>query len=212
MALHIHKKYKLKLFGVLTPAFLLIAGGGYLASLLLSASPAVPAVVQALDEWNAPVEKPMVGENRIYVPSIKQNIEFKTGGEDTLNNFSWWRHPERGNPVDGGNFILSGHRFSIGLTQAETTRKSPFFNIDHVQPGNHLYVDYEGKRYKYEIVERFQVEPTGVEIEDPVPMNDPDQHILTLYTCMIGGADEGRDVLIAKKVADDVHYTIEMEE
>lgn len=177
-------------------AGVLLLVGGYL--LLLTLAPKMN-LASAYDTWNRPVEPLAVGENRLYIPSITLNIDYASGGPEVLNDKSWWRYPERGNPVEGGNFILSAHRFELGFTPGETIRKSPFYHFDRISEGDNLYVDYDGVRYQYQVERMFDVEPTAVEIEDPT-----EEHQLTVYTCDIGGQDVGRDVLVARLVKEDV--------
>lgn len=151
------------------------------------------------DKWNRPVESPKVGENRLYIPSITLNIDYAAGGPEVLNDKSWWRYPERGNPEKGGNFILSAHRFEIGFTPDETIRKSPFYHFDRISEGDKVYVDFEGKRYEYIIEKKLSVKPTAVEIENPT-----EGHQLTIYTCDLGGQDVGREVAIARLSRKDI--------
>lgn len=178
-------------------ACVLMFTGGYF--LLLTLAPQAQVLSASFEEWNRPVEPPEVGANRLYIPKIKLNIDYEAGGPEVLNEKSWWRYPERGNPVEGGNFILSAHRFELGFTPGQTIRKSPFFHLNRVQPGDKVYVDYEGKRYEYTIEKRFDVKPTQVEIEAP-----SEEHKLTIYTCMLEGQDAGREVLVAKQTRKDV--------
>lgn len=173
--------------------------GGYILLLLSS-----PKVVEfTAKEWNGPPPTTDISENRLYIPKIKLNIAYATGGQEVLDDKAWHRFPERGDPEKGGNFILSGHRFELGLTPQQTIRKSPFYNIDQLQVDDDLFVDFNKRRYKYQIVEKFAVKPTQVEIEAP-----SDEAKLTLYTCTLGGEADGREVLIAKLVESKTEPTI----
>ena len=134
-----------------------------------------------------------ITENRLYIPKIDINLPYSTGGAETMERGAWWRKPENGNPKDGGNFVLSAHRFIMGLTPQQTLRKSPFYNIDKLTIGDEIIIDYNGVRYNYVISEKQSVKPDAVEIEQHT-----DQPQLTLYSCTLGGANDGRDVIIAK--------------
>ncbi len=134
-----------------------------------------------------------ITENRLYIPKIDINLPYASGGAETMEHGAWWRKPENGNPKDGGNFVLSAHRFIMGLTPQQTLRKSPFYNIDKLAVGDEMVVDYNGARYIYVISEKRSVKPEAIEIEQRT-----DQPQLTLYSCTLGGANDGRDVLIAK--------------
>ncbi len=131
-------------------------------------------------------------ENRLYVPKIDINLPYEQGDERVMEHGAWWRRPENGNPKDGGNFILSAHRFIMGLTPEQTLRKSPFYNIDKLALGDEITIDYQGARYVYVISKIYAVKPNAVEIE-----NRTDEPQLTLYSCTLGGAADGREVIIA---------------
>lgn len=133
-----------------------------------------------------------ITENRLYIPKIDINLPYAAGDASVMENGAWWRKPDNGNPQDGGNFVLSAHRFIMGLTPAQTLRKSPFYNIDKLQIGDEITVDYNGKRYVYAISKIFDVKPDAVHIE-----NRTEQAQLTLYSCTLGGAADGRNVFIA---------------
>lgn len=134
-----------------------------------------------------------ITENRLYIPKIDINLPYAVGGPEVMEHGAWWRKPENGNPKDSGNFVLSAHRFIMGMTPQQTLRKSPFYNINRLDIGDKIIVDYNGKRYEYLISEKHSVKPEAVEIEQRTA-----QPQLTLYSCTLGGANDGRDVLIAK--------------
>lgn len=137
--------------------------------------------------------------DRIIIPKAGINVEFKTGGEEVLNDYAWHRFPERGDPVKGGNFIISAHRFEIGFTPGEVRRRSPFYHIEKVAVGDQIVIDFQGKRYAYEVTEKTRVEPNQTEIE-----NQSDEAKLTVYTCTLGGENDGREVIIAKPLGEVV--------
>ncbi len=136
-----------------------------------------------------------ITDNRLYIPKIDINLPYSTGDARTMENGAWWRVPENGNPEDGGNFVLSAHRFIMGMTPEQTLRKSPFYNIDKLAVDDQIIIDYSGRRYTYKISQIFSVKPEAIEIE-----NRTDEPQLTLYSCTLGGASDGREVIIAKPV------------
>jgi sortase A len=176
---------------------LLLASGLYL--LLLGLSPSLPfiytSVIKPLDVSAVP--KPKVGVNRIMIPKIGVNIHYGTDGKTSLDEGALWRHPERGNPVDGGNFIIAAHRFSIQPTPGGTVKASPFYHLDQLAPGDQIIIDYKGKRYGYEVVKSYDVKPNQIEIE--APSTTPK---LTLYSCNLDGSASGRIVIDAKPVGE----------
>lgn len=177
----------------LVAACAMFAGGIYL--LVLVMTPNIPLLfpVERIDAKSLPEPS----EDRIYIPKIGISVPLVSGGPEALEQGAWHRFPERGNPVDDGNFIVSAHRFSLGATPGQTRRKSPFYHIDKLAVGDQIIVDFQGKRYGYEITEEKQVTPTQVEIEAP-----SDEPKLTLYTCTLKGESDGREVFIAKPLGE----------
>lgn len=174
-------------------ALVMLIGGIYL--LINSLSPVITS--QSINPTNNATTK-KIAENqaeeyRLYIPKIDINLPYATGGPEVMEHGAWWRQEQNGNPVEGGNFVLSAHRFIMGLTPQQTQRKSPFYNIDKLAVGDELIVDYKNERYTYVIDKVFDVKPDAIQIEDRTP--DPQ---LTLYSCTLGGAADGREVIIAK--------------
>lgn len=177
---------------------LLLASGAYILLLLLAPTVQKPGVSKT---WNKPVphERVQLTENRLYIPKLKLNLTYASGDARVLRDHIWHRFPERGDPEKGGNFILAGHRFEIGLTPGETKRRSPFYHIDALMQGDKIYADFNGKRYMYEVTDRFKVKPDQTEIEAP-----SDEPKMTLYTCTFRGAADGREVISARLVERDI--------
>jgi sortase family protein len=176
-------------------AILMILGGVYLLA-LISTPLILSQNINPKDNHTTQLitkTENKITENRLYIPKIDINLPYSTGGAETMEYGAWWRKPENGNPKDGGNFVLSAHRFIMGLTPQQTLRKSPFYNIDKLTVGDEIIIDYNGVRYNYIISEKQSVKPDAVEIEQRT-----DQSQLTLYSCTLGGANDGRDVIIAK--------------
>lgn len=175
-----------------------LAGGIYL--LLLVLTPKIP-VLYPVSEINVKsLPAPAISQDRIYIPKIGVNVALATGGAEALDKGAWHRFPERGDPVKGSNFIVSAHRFSIGLTPGETRVKSPFYHVDKLAVGDQILVDFNGKRYGYEITKRFPVKPTQTEIE-----TETDEARMTLYTCTFKGENDGRDVFYAKPLGEVIN-------
>ena len=176
----------------------LLAGGVYM--LLNTLSPMLPP---SADQAQATAkrltaEQPKANENRIYIPQINVDIPvvLANGNEAAaLEQGAVHRVPTNGDPSAGGNFVVAAHRFNIGLTPGATRAKSPFYHINLLNNGDQIYVDYEGKRYVYEIYEKDLVPPTAVEIEKRT-----DKPRLTMYSCELAGPAAGREVVYAKPV------------
>lgn len=178
---------------VISSAVLLLAGGLYMLSLVLAPEYA-SITVKPLEI--AKLAPPVAGDNRIIIPKIGVDISYGEGLA-ALDQGAQWRYPERGNPEDGGNFIIAAHRLTIKPTPQETIQKSPFYQIDKLDVGDEIIINYSGKRYGYKITEKKDVEPTAVEIEDRT-----EQPRLTLYSCTLEGAASGRVVLYGEPLGE----------
>lgn len=192
----VQPKWKKRL-GIVLPIMLLLAGL-YLLSLVF-APKLVPyfksgEVQKAIDS-----SAPEKGNDRLYIQKLGVNAPVRSGDAAVMNNGGvWHRFPELGDPVAGGNFILSAHRWHTGKTPAETIAQSPFYNMDRVAVGDSIFVDFDGKRYKYEVYEVYQVKPDQTEIEAPLASGEDPK--MTLYTCTLKGSSDGRVVIQARLV------------
>lgn len=182
---------------VIFPVFGMLAGGYILANTF---SPALDTLGPAPDATakKLQAEKPLLSENRIYVPKVNIDVTVvDVNGNETLalEKGAIHRAAGNGNPKDGGNYVVAGHRFQLGWNPSLTRKKSPFYHIDRLNVGDQIYVDYEGTRYAYEISEKRKVPQNAVEIE-----NRTDEPQLTMYSCDLRGPEAGREVVIATPV------------
>jgi sortase A len=186
-----HSQNKLQ-YLIMVVCLAAILVGAYVLFLVLVA----PRMTPQINQSYLTSHQPKIGQDQLYIPKINLSVPIKTGGAEALNDAVWHRYPERGDPLKGGNFILAGHRFVMGLTPGEVRHKSPFYNVNQLDDGDLIFVDFNGQRYTYKISRRYSVKPTQVSIEDPSPNN---QH-MTLYTCSLKGQADGRVVIDAQKV------------
>lgn len=173
-----------------------VVGGVYLLVLVMTPNIPVLFPIEPIDAKSLPQPT----GDRVYIPKIGVNVSLVTGGPESLDKGSWHRFPERGDPVKGGNFIISAHRFSLGATPGQTRQKSPFYHIDKLETGDQLLVDFQGKRYGYEITSHTSVKPDQTEIESTVEEGQAAK--LTLYTCTLKGESDGREVYVAKPLGE----------
>lgn len=177
---------------ILSRVLLSVAGFAFVAGLYilsLVVSPAVAPLIATKPIDIAKLPAPTVKDNRIIIPKIGVNIHYGPGTA-ALTAGAEWRYPARGNPADGGNFIIAAHRLTIEPTPWSTVIKSPFYNIDKLAIGDKIFIDYSGNRYAYNIAKIFNVLPTQTEIEAP-----SETPILTLYSCDLTGSATGRVVI-----------------
>ncbi len=191
--LYIHKeRYNANRIILGMSALLLLVAGCYTLALIFSPTIA-PLISPTTIDVHA-LAQPSNSKNQLIIPKIGLHIAYTSGDESALDRGAWWRYPERGDPSVGGNFIIAAHRFSIQPTPGGTIEKSPFYHIDKLSIGDQVIVDYDGKRYIYEVAKTFDVTPDQTEIEAP-----SSEAKLTLYSCELGGSDVGRVVVIATK-------------
>ena len=175
-------------------AMSLLGGGLYMLSLVAAPIAAPILTMKPIDVKALP--SPEDTGDRIVIPKIGVNIAYGKG-EASLDSGAEWRMPGNGNPMDGGNFVIAAHRFSIQPTPLATIEKSPFYHIDKLADGDKVLIDYQGKRYGYEIKRKYTVKPTHIEIE--ARTTEP---TLTLYSCGLEGAEGDRLVIEAKRLGE----------
>jgi sortase A len=171
-------------------ALVMFGAGAYLLVLLQSPE-IVPQASASPTE-----EKTLIGkqENFIKIERLNLLVPFYTGDSElTLEKGAWHRFPERGDPEKGGNFILSAHRFRLGITPNETKERSPFYHLDKLQEKDTVDIYFKGQWYSYQVQKMYSVKPDAVEIEEP-----SEEAKLTIYSCSLKGSADGRVVIEAK--------------
>lgn len=114
--------------------------------------------------------------DRLFIPQINVDVAIHTGGDKAqLADGAWQRNTELGNPEKGGNFALSGYKFTLDMTPWNTRAKSPFYNLGKLKTGDEVTLDYHGKRYVYKI-DRVSEASTAADLEQK-----SDENRLTLY-------------------------------
>lgn len=175
---------------ILAIAFLVL--GLYLGLLLLAPAQTKLPVKSEIDLNTTDDSSDM--RDRIQIEKINLEVPFYTGGAEALEKGVWHRFPDRGNPVKGGNFILSAHRFKIAGDPVLTKVRSPFYNLDKLVVGDTIRVFFNEEWYTYKVTKIYDVAPDAVEIEDATSDSK-----LTLYSCTLSGSADGRIVVEAKK-------------
>lgn len=177
---------------VILPLLVLLGGVYALVNYL---APAVYYVTEPTDTTAKKLvaERPKRGENRLYIPKINADIMIALVEGDEAFAFekgAVQRSSNSGDPKEGGNYVLTANRFSLGLTPMETKAKSPFYHLDKLSAGDDIYIDYQGIRYAYKVEERKAVEDV-TQVEERT-----DEPQLTLYTTEAAN----RQVVIAKQI------------
>ncbi len=130
--------------------------------------------------------------NRLIIPKIGVDSEIYSGNASVLNKGSWHRFPDRGDPDSGGNFILAAHRYVAQWTPQRTVKQSVLYNINEMNLGDSILIDWKGKRTVYIVKEKKIASPNDPKLELSTSSAQ-----LTLYTCSLKGVNDGRVVIIA---------------
>lgn len=94
-------------------------------------------------------------------------------------------YPETVMPGELGNAAIAGHR---------TTYGAPFFDLDHLKPGDDIFLtDTQNRRWDYQVTRSFVVSPNDVSVLDPTPFAQ-----LTLTTCTPRFSAASRLIVTAK--------------
>lgn len=172
------KIFSKKLFGIIKSvvAFLI-----FIISIFLIVDPFLPELnFRVRDALNVPYqeEQTVIEEetrevNSLVIPSIGVDIPIVEGDTSKALKLGAWRRPKTGTPDKGGNTVLTGHRYQYLPPNNKT-----FYNLDKIKIGDLMYVYWDSKKYTYEVFDTFIVDPSQIEVEDPL-----DGNILTIYTC-----------------------------
>ena len=174
---------------------LLLAAITAIYTLYLQKSPAIEPLTKNQQKVFLSTVPVVSKTNRLIIPKIGVDSEIFSGNASVLNKGSWHRFPDRGDPDIGGNFILAAHRYVAQWTPQRTVKQSVLYNIKQIIIGDTITIDWKGKRTVYIVTEIKTVKPNDSTIE--LITSSPQ---LTLYTCTLKGVNDGREVVIAKKL------------
>ena len=129
---------------------------------------------------------------QVYIPSIKLKQLVREGVDMPIINLGIAHWAGSAQPGQSGNMVLAGHR---------STKTAPFYEIEKVQIGDLVLITKkDGMVVKYRVYEKFVVDPVkGWSII--YPPNDPEDAILTIFTCHPIGSKTKRFVVRAHFVA-----------
>lgn len=175
---------------IISVVLLLIAGGLYVASIFVG--PAIDSYsIKPINPES--LQKPMKGQDQIIIPKIGVSLPYGTN-VSALETGALWVKSDKGNPVNGGNFIIAAVGFKAGTSYQDTIDKSPFYSLDKLSGGDQILVDYQGKRYLYTINKSFTDIPSQAEIEA-----SSDTAKLTVYSAKEDGGSDGKVVVTATR-------------
>ena len=110
----------------------------------------------------------------LIIPSLSVNMPIVSGESDADKALrrGAWLMPGTPTPLEGGNTVLTGHRFLY------TSGARTLYHLDKAKMGDEMYVEWNGTRYTYKVFEKNIVPADDVSI-----LNDSDDTILTIITC-----------------------------
>ncbi|MBA2694200.1 MAG: sortase [Rubrobacter sp.] len=111
-----------------------------------------------------------------------KNVEIPTGrgdDEELLKDNAAVHLMYTGFPwEDEANVYVAGHRLGYEGTDSHLA----FYDIDKMEDGDEIFVtDSEGKEYTYEVFETLTVEPTELQVLDPIE----GKNIISLQACTL---------------------------
>ena len=125
--------------------------------------------------------------DRLIIPSMLLDTQIFEGKYQSTLSKGLWRLPTSGNPSQGGNTVIIGHRFTY------TNPEGVFYNLNLVKTGDEIGIIWSGKKYLYYVTDVEIVSPNDVAVQ--LQTTKPQ---LTLYTCTPLWWPKNRLVVIAK--------------
>lgn len=136
------------------------------------------------EEWakpNVTTERVSLGKGlaMIRIPRFGKNYRFVIVEGVTMADLRKGpgHYPKTALPGEIGNFVLSAHR---------TTYSAPFNKAAELKPGDEIFIDTRDKQYVYRVTSQKIVQPTQVDVTEPVPSQPgkrPTKKMITLTTC-----------------------------
>jgi sortase A len=128
--------------------------------------------------------------NMIAIPAVGIEAPIVEGEDEDALSRGAWRRPLSSTPDEGGNTVITGHRF-----QYLPPNNLTFYHLDKAREDDKIFVYWDGMQYDYVVTDIFVVEPSQVEIEENTA-----EPRLTLYTCTPLWTAQNRLVIIAEPV------------
>lgn len=129
--------------------------------------------------------------NRVIIKKIGVDVPIVEAPEakwQAALNKGAWRIPQTSTPEQGGNVVISAHRYKY-LPPNNLT----FYLLDKLTAGDIINVIWENKEYNYKVKESKIVPPTDISILNPTEIST-----LTLLTCDPIWSGKNRLVVVAE--------------
>lgn len=159
-------------------------------------------VEQNNQDWSnkvvvTPTALPTTNESFLIIPKIavKVPIVWNIPNEETLAALENGVAHFAGTALPGqtGNVFISGH--SSYYWWNEGGYKEVFALLEDINIGDRITVDYRGTIFTYEVFDKKVVKPDDLEVLD-----QPNDRILSLMTCVPVGTNINRLVVIARQI------------
>ncbi|MCX6796138.1 MAG: sortase [Candidatus Falkowbacteria bacterium] len=138
-----------------------------------------------------PNAKYAVSPNRLIITKIGVNAPIVEAKNEQVGlNLGAWRVPESSTPDQGGNTVITGHRFKY-LPPNNLT----FYLLDKLIVGDIFSVIWQGKDYYYRVKETKVVPSNDLSV-----LNSTDQPIITLFTCTPIYSTKNRLVVVGELI------------
>lgn len=105
-------------------------------------------------------------------------------------------YPNTALPGNPGNVVIFGHSSGVWWTPGDY--KFVFSQLDKLEAGDKIFIDFDAKRFMYEVTGQKVVEANDVSVLQP-----KDGYNLTLITCYPVGSDKQRLIITARQVYPD---------
>ncbi|HSX49043.1 MAG TPA: sortase [Candidatus Saccharimonadales bacterium] len=137
---------------------------------------------------------PKVAFYRITIARLGiRNASVTIGGEDL--NDSLIQYPGTALPGKLGNAVIFGHSVLPAFFNP-TSYLTIFSTLPTLAKNDVIVIDYDGVTYKYQVEDKFEVDPTDIQVLD---QNQSDS-FLTLVTCVPPGLETRRLIVRARIV------------
>lgn len=110
-------------------------------------------------------------QNTLVIPEIKLQETVHEGPDSSTLSKGIWHAPYSSTPPNGGNTVLTGHRFTYA-------GQDVLYHLDKVAIGDEITVYWDEKRYGYKVDKIEEVKPWQTEL-----VQQTEEPTLTVYTC-----------------------------
>src|SRR3989344_32807 len=130
-------------------------------------------------------------KNRLIIPKAKVDMPIFLDDSSSVLLKGGWLFPRTSQPDKGGNSVIFGHRFRY-LPPISNT----FYYLDKLEIGDEFIFIWQGKEYKYKMIEKKVIEPTDLSVIGPTQDSR-----LTLITCAPLFSSKQRLVIVGSLIS-----------